>query len=597
MARADTRDTAAAPRQLLPARDVDVSRAPRIGAIVGIVAVFVAAVGMTEAFEGRILIAPWIGVSDATFVLLGLGAGIIASRPPPQIEGFAASRPGRRNVAAGALAGLGAGAVVSVFVLILDAVNIRSIFVAFTPRLSELMTFDRGLGVAIVLWFGWGVALGTLGGLVRLLDARWRRGVTAAVIWVLSLGMLQVLVGTILDGIKLGSVRDLLYRGSTAGMEPGAAVVVAVAVVALSGALRGRVRRAVVSYQGLESRQQKIWTIAGLAVAAFILAALPQVLGNFLSAVLGTAGTFLLMALGLNIVIGFAGLLDLGYVAFFAVGAYTTAVLTSPTAPTVSPELTFWTAIPFVIMAAALAGLVVGSPVLRMRGDYLAIVTLGFGEIARLIVQSDWQRQTLGGAQGIKNIPAVSIAGFDFVSPENFFYLILAFALIFTYITYALQRSRLGRAWNAMREDEPVAEAMGVNIVTAKLWAFVLGAIMAALGGAMFSTKVTTVFPNSFNIVVSITIVVIVIVGGLGSVGGVVVGALVLVGLPELLREFEEFKFLLYGMLLIFMMLKRPEGFIPSRRRQRELHEEELSQDTWLRAPAPTGDAEPEARG
>jgi branched-chain amino acid transport system permease protein len=396
--------------------------------------------------------------------------------------------------------------------------------------------------------------------------------------------------------------------------------------------------------------------IIGGVVMVILLAVLPLVLGRFLSQVMDIALIFMLMGLGLNIVLGFAGLLDLGYVAFFAVGAYTTAVLTSPIAAcfseggwvaalTSAPALaTFFLAIPFVILAAALAGIVVGTPVLRMRGDYLAIVTLGFGEIARIGFLSEALTDCFGGARGIRQTPSVIvtplvlsilvgvvlafllfllvgrrvarrgrqgslIAGgaavvaavalsfltyavfgpvldvgpIDLDTPTLFFYGILVFALIAAYVSWTLQDSRIGRAWMAMREDESVAEAMGVNIVSAKLWAFIVGAVLASLGGALFAAKIHSVFPQSFGIVVSIQVLIIVILGGMGSMRGVVVGALVLIALPNLLREFEAYRFLLYGALLIFMMLKRPEGFIPSRRRAAELHEEDVAQDQWLK--------------
>jgi branched-chain amino acid transport system permease protein len=167
--------------------------------------------------------------------------------------------------------------------------------------------------------------------------------------------------------------------------------------------------------------------------------------------------------------------------------------------------------------------------------------------------------------------------------PQMFFYAVFGFALIAAYVSYAVQDSRIGRAWMAMREDESVAEAMGVNIVTAKLSAFIIGAVLAGFGGALFAANIGSIFPHSFNIIVSITVLVVIIIGGLGSIPGVVLGALTLVGLPELLREFENFRFLIYGALLIFMMLNRPEGFVPSRRRAQELHEDEMLQDAWLK--------------
>jgi ABC-type branched-subunit amino acid transport system permease subunit len=179
--------------------------------------------------------------------------------------------------------------------------------------------------------------------------------------------------------------------------------------------------------------------------------------------------------------------------------------------------------------------------------------------------------------------PIFNVRPIELDNPQLFFYGILVFALIAAYVSWTLQDSRIGRAWMAMREDETVAEAMGVNIVSAKLWAFIVGAVLASLGGALFAAKIHSVFPQSFGIVVSIQVLIIVILGGMGSMRGVVVGALVLIALPNLLREFEAYRFLLYGALLIFMMLKRPEGFVPSRRRAAELHEEDRTQDQWLR--------------
>ncbi|HEX9711696.1 MAG TPA: leucine/isoleucine/valine transporter permease subunit [Actinomycetota bacterium] len=566
------------------ARDVDLSRAPRIGAVFGIAVIFISAIGMVGTFATRSMIGSAFSLSRVLLALLAFTAGYVATQPPPQLEGYRVAEPSPRLVGVGSIAGAIAGAMLGLFAILVDSISIRDIFVEFTPELVGILTFEQGTGLGFLLLLLLGSALGAAGGAVRLMSARIRRALFAAIGWTLGLALLQILFTQIFNSLQLDFLTRLLYRGASGGLSVTSAPAVAVALFLIAYAGQGRVKKAVTGFRGLQGEAQRKATVAGMAVLLIILGALPHVLGNFLSSAMDIAGTFLLMALGLNIVIGFAGLLDLGYVAFFAVGAYTTSVLTSTSGPAFSPELTFWTALPFVMMAAALAGLLVGTPVLRMRGDYLAIVTLGFGEIARLITLSDWQASTLGGAQGIANVPPIPVGPWNLVEAQEFFYIIFGFVLLFAYITYALQASRMGRAWNAMREDQAVAEAMGVNIVAAKLWAFVLGAIMASLGGAMFAHRVGTVFPHSFNIIVSITVVVIVIVGGMGSVPGVIVGALVLVGLPELLREFEEFRFLLYGVVLIFMMLKRPEGFIPSRRRQREIHEDEVAQDAWLRA-------------
>ena len=307
----------------------------------------------------------------------------------------------------------------------------------------------------------------------------------------------------------------------------------------------------------------------------------PILLGSFPSEVMVNIGLYVIMGFGLNIVVGFAGLLDLGYVAFFAVGAYTTALLTSPDS-FLETHLTFWQALPFVFVVTAIAGLFVGTPVLRMRGDYLAIVTLGLGEIARFLALSDWLSPYLGGAQGILNIPRPQIGGVIFDNPQYLFYLLLAGSLVALFISWRLKGSRVGRAWVAMREDEDVADVMGINTIAYKLLAFAMGATIASYSGAIFAAKLGAVFPHSFNVLVSITALSLLIIGGIGSLPGVVVGAVALVGVPELLREFSEYRLLIYGAVLIIMMLVKPEGLIPDRRRTRELHEDEQSQDAWL---------------
>ena len=312
-----------------------------------------------------------------------------------------------------------------------------------------------------------------------------------------------------------------------------------------------------------------------------LLVSLPILLGVFPSEVLLNVGLYMLMGFGLNIVVGMAGLLDLGYVAFFAVGAYSTALLTSPRA-SIELGMSFWAALPIVVLVTGATGLLVGAPVLRMRGDYLAIVTLGFGEIARFLFLSDWFKPWLGGAQGIILIPPVSIGNVQLIGPHKLYYLIIIGCLIALFISARLRGSRVGRAWMAMSEDEQVAETMGINTVYYKLLAFGLGAMIASLSGAVFAAKLGTIFPHSFNVLVSITALSLLIVGGIGSLPGIIVGALVLVGLPELLREFTEYRLLIYGAVLIFMMLARPEGLIPRVRQTRKIDDQELSQDAWL---------------
>jgi branched-chain amino acid transport system permease protein len=320
-----------------------------------------------------------------------------------------------------------------------------------------------------------------------------------------------------------------------------------------------------------------------------VLATIPLLVGAVISEVLGTVMVFMLLGLGLNIVVGYAGLLDLGYVAFFGFGAYATALLTGATlntttgsaAPAFSMHLNFYVAIPIIVLLAAGVGVLIGAPVLRLRGDYLAIVTLGLGEMVSILISSNWLKPLVGGPQGMRNITDAAIAGFSFRDPQHFFYLALAFVLFAIFLSWRLASSRIGRAWNAMREDEQVADAMGISTTRFKLLAFATGGAVGSLGGALFAVKIGSLTPASFEIIVSITALAIVILGGMGSIPGVVVGALVLIGLPGLLREFEEYRLLIYGAALVSIMILRPQGLVPNIRRSRELQEEDRSQDKW----------------
>jgi branched-chain amino acid transport system permease protein len=331
--------------------------------------------------------------------------------------------------------------------------------------------------------------------------------------------------------------------------------------------------------------------VAVLAFAA-ILIVLPHLLGTVISEVLGQVMVFVLLGFGLNIVVGYAGLLDLGYVAFFAFGAYTTALLTGAflntsegaAAPALSADLNFYVAVWIVAALAALLGLLIGAPVLRLRGDYLAIVTLGLGEIVSIITASRWAAPLIGGPQGMRGVTDAAIFGLNpQKNPQDFYYLALAFVLLAGFVSWRLAGSRIGRAWNAMREDEQVADAMGINTTRYKLLAFALGGAIGSLGGALFAVNIGSLTPASFGILISITALAVVILGGLGSLPGVVVGALVLIGLPGLLREFEEYRLLIYGGALVVIMILRPQGLIPNIRRSRELQEEEVEQDAWAR--------------
>jgi len=275
--------------------------------------------------------------------------------------------------------------------------------------------------------------------------------------------------------------------------------------------------------------------------------------------------------MGLNLEVGLAGLLDLGFVAFFAVGAYATALLTAD-APHALAHLSYWAAMPIAVLLSIVVGVLFGLPVLGVRGDYLAVATLGLGEIVRVIVMSDFAAPLLGGAQGILQIPKPSFGAVTLGTPVALFYLTLVSSGVAALVAWRLENSRLGRAWMALRDDEDVAQALGINLIRCKLLAYGLGAAFAGLAGSIFATMLSSVYPSSFQLLISANVLALIIVGGMGSLPGVVIGALALIGLPELLREFGEYRYLFYGAVLVVMMRLRPEGLWPSDVRRRELH-------------------------
>jgi branched-chain amino acid transport system permease protein len=278
--------------------------------------------------------------------------------------------------------------------------------------------------------------------------------------------------------------------------------------------------------------------------------------------IMTTALIYVVIALGLNIVVGLAGLLDLGYVAFFAVGSYAYALLNYHF------QLSFWICLPIGGALGFFFGVLLGFPVLRLRGDYLAIVTLGFGEIIRLILEN-WNDFSFGPS-GIANIPRPGFFGMDFSLRQNqtyMYYLMIGLALFTVFVVRRLQDSRIGRAWMALREDEIACQAMGINKTRTKLSAFALGATWAGMGGVMFAAKTTFINPASFTIWESVIILCCVVLGGMGSIMGVVAGALVLKLLPEYFRAFSEYRMLIFGVVLVLMMVFRPGGLISSTRR------------------------------
>ena len=277
---------------------------------------------------------------------------------------------------------------------------------------------------------------------------------------------------------------------------------------------------------------------------------------------MATALIYVVLGLGLNIVVGLAGLLDLGYVAFYAVGAYSYALLNYHFG------LGFWVALPIGAMLGATFGILLGFPVLRLRGDYLAIVTLGFGEIIRLILEN-WNEFSFGPS-GIANIPRPGFFGVDMsleTATVYIYFLMIAMTLFTIFVVNRLQNSRIGRAWIALREDEIACQAMGIDKTRTKLTAFALGATWAGMVGVIFAAKTTFINPASFTFLESAIILSIVVLGGMGSIIGVIIGAFVLILLPEYLRAFADYRMLMFGAIMVIMMVFRPQGIISGIRR------------------------------
>jgi len=307
--------------------------------------------------------------------------------------------------------------------------------------------------------------------------------------------------------------------------------------------------------------EPKIYLPAIIVLSIFALV-FPFIFSLYQTNIMITGLIYVMLGLGLNIVVGLAGLLDLGYVAFYAVGAYSYALLNHHFG------LSFWMVLPIGAGMGAFFGIILGFPVLRLRGDYLAIVTLGFGEIIRLILEN-WNEFSFGPS-GIANIPRPSLFGLQ-LSLQNatiyLYYLMILLVLFTIFVVERLQNSRIGRAWIALREDEVACEAMGIDRRKTKLTAFALGATWAGMAGVIFAAKTTFINPASFTIWESIIILCIVVLGGMGSIIGVILGAFVLILLPEYLRVFSEYRMLIFGGMLVLMMVFRPGGIVSDVRR------------------------------
>ena len=592
-----------------------------LGLLSGGLILFIGAVGMIEAFHERevvyrfislgqivLILAPFVfaymaadrlnkaGETMAAALAGGVVIGLLTALPtiilllfnsdearflldwtlrlaPLVVAGFYAWRMLRAGsetrvaFGAGLLIAVLSGIVCYGFALIFDVKgDLRSVFVNINRDWVDVVTFDnrRDLLTGIATFALVSAGSGVLGALLVFMPRAPRRALIYGLTLTLLVGAFGETVRLVLQENLERDTLNQIFRRDTLRQNAALTLFVISTAAGFLWALFGQEARN--RFDSMEASQRRVSNAVIWLLLGALLLMLPWLIGRTLSDVAVTIGIFVLMGLGLNIAIGLAGLLDLGYVTNYAVGAYILAVLTS-----IGPlglmkgTFSFWMVIPVALLAAMFAGFIFAVPVLRMRGDYLAIATLGFGEIIGKLAVSDWLKPLIGGAQGVQAIPKPIFLGTEMKNPEQLYYIILVACLVTLFVSIRLNNSRTGRQWMAIREDEDVATAMGIDTARAKLLAFTLSAATGGVAGAIFAAKVGSVFPNSFTVFISINVLSLIIVGGIASNPGIVVGAVVLIGMPELLREFSDFRFLLYGALLIMMMINRPQGLIPTK--------------------------------
>lgn len=495
----------------------------RTGVIFGVVIVVMFLIGFTVTGAGLVGKLFGSGSSYSTpaltffslfMILIGIWSGITAA-PRPLSEADLFNRAATAGISAGAVSGLFAALIGLLFgTLNANSIDPRTYLPAVSPESIRMFLFNQGpLAGSIIL-----LVVLTASGLLG-----------AAVAYFLRTN----------EGVKSGARKayDSLLN-------------------------------LIQSERVVRTTQNKYSRILLFLIAALIMIILPRTWGSYWNYVFGTVGIYIILGLGLNIITGWAGQLVIGYVAFFAIGAYTFALLTAP-----EPHhllWNFWLALGVAVFAAALAGLLIGLPILNLRGDYLAIVTLGFAEIIRILLKSDLMTAYTAGPRGIRDIAGPSLLGKSFASDVDFMYLIVIAVLVVTFLANRLKNSRTGKAWFAINLDETVARATGINAFAAKLLALALSAAIAGLAGALFASRNQFTGPDDHALMVSINVLCLVIVGGIGNIPGIFLGAFALKGLPEILRETENYRLLLFGVLLIAMMRLRPEGFLPARRPELE---------------------------
>ena len=560
-------------------------RAVEVGLIGFGLLIYFNLVGLIGQFMERFIVEGLATLAHTVFLGIAIGVGGLTSHR-------LLNETVARRYLFSAFAGLISGCSLAVLVFVIDhaqgsiygvAFDLRFMFVALSPKLLDFLSFGAAPGEAMFHHLIGGVVLGLFGTLLYHLPNVVRRPLVGGFSAVWFIGLFSELIQLAMQFDVIEKFRNFFFTWE--GQTVQGAITVFVLAFVIIAFVTHRGDAVMTGFRAMPGAGQKSVRYALYLLAAVLFLLFPMAAGSFFGQVLMLVGLYALMGMGLNIEIGLAGLLDMGFVAFFATGAYTVALFTTTTddAACVTPpcnyliqlfddrSLTWWEALPVAMLASLVMGVLFGIPVLKVRGDYLAVATLGLGEIIRVVVVSDMAAPMLGGSQGILAIPRPHLFGFEFSDPIQLFYLTLVSTIVAAYFAWALENSRLGRAWMAIREDEDVGQALGVNLINVKLLAYGLGAVFAGLAGAIFAAMLASIYPHSFQLLISINILALIIVGGIGSLPGVVVGSLMLIGTPELLREFGEFRFLAYGIVLVVMMRVKPLGLWPSSVRKREL--------------------------
>ncbi len=537
------------------------------GLVAGVILLLISLIGMLEAFKGREIIGGLFTMSQVlivgTLYLTGAASGKLAQN-------------NLRQSALGAmLTGAVGGFTTGLLPIIGTLVNLRSVLLNASPELYKILSFGTGPYLGLVVLTIVGALSGLAAVLLNLVKGWPRQAINNSLVAIIMLGLLADLFRVTIE--QWGNLSVLLsWMLAIKGLSYAGVAAILAVTFGLSY-LKGRKPAqagSVSIFQQKGPKKYAAWLAAGIG-----LLLVPPILGVYFSEVLDNVGIYILMGLGMNILLGYTGMFNLGFVAYYALGAYTVGVLTSP--ETSANPIPWIAAMPVALLVAIIAGVVLSIPVLRMRGDYLGIVTLGFGEIIRILAGSDLLKPWIGGANGITQIARPGIALWltkavpGFQIQQTVYYVILFFVIVGIFLSIRLRDSRQGRAWMAIREDEDVAQAMGIDLVNVKLLAVIVSSALGGLAGALFAGRLSSTYPQSYTLMVSLNALCLIIVGGMGSIPGVVAGSLALVGLPDLLREFGEFRMLVYGALLVVMMLVKPEGLLPAEAAKREFHTEE----------------------